>query len=158
MLALPFLSSSFRTYTENAGYEGHAFAFPTLRRERRVATSLAYLAISRPLNTNSHQWGQEGVGGGYLKKEGYLSLPPAHCIHVHTHQFGGYSTNPLVVLPSKAATGGTGLPFGVGEVDYQLEGSQIPQSSPGYAGCPIPTGAIFFSSSVGLCHRLHLNH
>lgn len=109
-----------------------------------MATSLAYLAISRPLNTNSHQWGQEGVWGG-IPEEGRLpELAPDHCIHVHTHQFGGYSTNPLVVLPSKAATGGTGLPFGVGGVDYQLEGSQIPQSSPGYAGCPIPTGAIFF--------------
>lgn len=102
--------------------------------------------------------GPERGGAGYLKKEGYLSLTPDHCIHVHTHQFGGYSTNPLVVLPSKAATGGTGLPFGVGGVDYQPKGSQIPQSSPDYAGCPIPTGVIFLSPRVGLCQRLHLNH
>lgn len=72
-------------------------------------------------------------------------MTPDHCIHAHTHQFGGFSTNPLEVLPSKTATGGIGLPFGVGGVYYHPEGSQIPQSSPGYAGCPIPMGAIFFS-------------
>lgn len=158
MLALPFLSSSFRTYTENARCEGHAFAFPTLRRERRMATSLAYLAISRPLNTNSHQWGQEGVWGGYLKKEGYLSLPLTTAFTcTRTNLVGTPPTHWWYYLP-KQPLEEQGCPLEWEELTTNSRDPKFHRAAQVMPGALFQQEPFFFSSSVGLCHRLHLNH